>query len=67
MGELQQIKLENDMLREEVKLLNYAMEEKDAKINVLKNELIEFIQGSKRSQKGSPKKSAKSSKHSRQK
>jgi cell division protein FtsB len=37
MGELQQIKLENDMLREEVKLLNYAMEEKDAKIDLLKN------------------------------
>jgi cell division protein FtsB len=37
MGELQQIKLENDMLREEVKLLNYAMDEKDNRINVLKN------------------------------
>jgi hypothetical protein len=66
MNELQQIKLENDMLREEVKLLNYAMDEKDSKINVLKNELIGFIQSNRRSHRGSPIKSAKSSvKHSK--
>lgn len=43
MGELQQIKLENEMLREEVNLLNYALEEKDSKIEKLKTELFSFM------------------------
>lgn len=59
MAELQQIKLENEMLREEVNLLNYALEEKENKIEKLKNELFAFMR--KGQQKPSPIKSMHSS------